>query len=295
VFNSDLASGAEDAAKLLGWNPVIHLAPSGDADDAELEGLAMKAISQKPDAISVCGMETSALERVVKRANAEGIPIFVHNQITPVQGDVAAYIGYGEFEAGRTCGDYARELLSENDKKHLPVGQVAILEGAPGEHSKQRTDGFREALKYSEGVQIVEEKSGDWTKDKSDKLVADWLKRYPKLSLIFACNDNMALGAAHAVYTSRLNGSNRAVQIMGFGGTHDALFAVKDGELASTLALEPRKIGAQIVHRMMDTFAGNDAIHPGEVVPTKTTLVTALNLDEFMGGFDRGTQNADVH
>lgn len=204
-----------------------HLSPSGDADDAELIDLAMKAISEKPDAISVCGMESSALERVVKRANADGIPIFVHNQISAVSGDVAAYIGDDEFVAGNECGKFAVELLSKSDKKHLPVGQVAILDGAPGEHTNQRASGFREALKYSAGVQIVEEKSGDWTKDNADKLVSDWLKRYPKLDLIFACNDNMAIGAAHAVFTASLSGRNRYVQIMGFGGTRDALVKVK--------------------------------------------------------------------
>ena len=285
-FNSELAAGAADEAKLLGWNPVKHLSPTGDADDAELVDLAMKALSEKPDAISVCGMETSALERVVKRANADGIPIFVHNQISPVSGDVAAYFGYDEFEAGTKCGDFAVDLLSRNQKKHLPIGQVAILDGSPGEHSKQRSGGFREALRYCAGVPIVEEKSGDWTKDKADKLVTDWLKRYPDLTLIFACNDNMAIGASQAVYTASLNGSNRPVQIMGFGGSHDALVKVKYGDMASTLALEPRKMGARIVHVMMDTFAGSDNVHHGAVIHTNTTLVSKENLDEFMGGFD---------
>ncbi len=285
-FNSELAAGAADEAKLLGWNPIKHLSPTGDSDDAALVDLAMKALSEKPDAISVCGMESSALEQVVNRANRDGIPIYVHNQISTVSGDVAAYFGYDEFEAGRKCGDYAVELLSKDQPKRLPVGEVAILDGSPGEHSKQRSGGFREALKFCAGVQIVEEKSGDWTKDNADKLVTDWLKRYPKLTLIFACNDNMAMGAAHAVYTASLNGIHRPVQIMGFGGSHDALVKVKYGELISTLALEPRKMGARIIHQMMDTFAGSDDVHLGDVVRTNTTLVNAQNLDDFMGGFD---------
>src|ERR1700722_14940702 len=32
-FNSDLASGAAEQAKKLGWNPIKHLSPTGDADD----------------------------------------------------------------------------------------------------------------------------------------------------------------------------------------------------------------------------------------------------------------------
>jgi len=300
-FNADLAAGAADKAKLLGWNPVNHLSPSGDADDADLVALAMKALSDKPDAISVCGMDPSALQRVVRTANADSIPVFVHNQISTITGDVAAYIGYDEFAAGRQCGDYAVRLLSQGDRKNLPVGQVAILDGAPGEHSIERAGGFREALKYCAGVQIIEEKSGEWSKDKANHLVTDWLTRYPKLSVIFACNDNMAIGAAEALHTTNIavnsdgrTGANRHVSIIGFGGTHEALVRVKYGELAATLALEPRKIGSRIVTAMMDTLAGGDTVHPGEVIHTDTTLVNSQNLDDFIGGFDSAPLNPAV-
>jgi ABC-type sugar transport system substrate-binding protein len=294
-FNSEIVAGAAEQAKMVGWNSLKHLAPAGDSSDADLASLAIKAISDKPDAISVCGMEASSLERVVKRANAEGVLIFVHNQLTPVAGDVAAYIGYDEFVAGSQCGDYAVELLSNTNKRHQPVGQVAIIDGSPGEHSSKRANGFREAVKYKAGVQIVEEKSGDWQKNKAEALVADWLKRYPNLAVIFACNDNMAIGAVHAVYAAGLAGEHRSVQVMGFGGSHEALVRVKYGDLASTLAVEPRKMGSRIVHEMMDIFGGSDTVDPGEVVRTTTTLVSARNLEDFIGGFDHGPSILDTN
>lgn len=290
-FNVDLVAGATAESKLLGWNPVLHFSPAGDSDDAELVNLAMTAISKKPDAISVCGMGTSSLENVIKQANGAGIPIFVHNQISPVSGEVVGYIGYDEFDAGRKCGDYAVELLSRASKKHLPVGQVAIIDGLPGEHTNQRAGGFREALKYCANVQIVEEKSGDWTKEKADKLVSDWLVRYPKLTLIFACNDSMAIGASHAIYEANRNQAKRTVLCMGFGGSHDALVKVKFGDLSSTMAVDPHKMGARVIHEMMDYLGGTGTVHVGDVTRLSPTLVTADNIDSFMGGFDSGSRN----
>jgi len=290
-FNSELIAGVKDEVELLGWNHIIYLSPSGDADDTDLEALAMQALAKKPDAISVCGMARSELEAVVKSANRKGIPIFVHNQVTPVSGEVQAYIGYDEFDAGRLVGNQAMAVLKQKAGKNSSPAQVAIIDGSPGEHTTRRALGFREALKYSETTEVVEEKVAHWSKSEAEAVSSEILNRYPRLKLIYACSDTMATGAAHAAWRAK-----RDVICLGFGGTHDGIFSVKGHELNATVAVEPRRMGKRIVDTMMDYFGNTNAVPAGHVMKTDITLINDQNVDSFMGGFDAAGRDpgADV-
>jgi ABC-type sugar transport system substrate-binding protein len=279
-FNTELIEGARQEAALLGWNPVQFYSPPGDADDSALAQLALDAIKKKPDAISVCGLEVNKLTEVVHAANLAGVPIFVHNQLDPAGGKVEAYIGYDEYEAGKQCGNAALELLKKHGKNDVPEGQVAIIEGTPGTHNDRRVAGFRDVLKFSEHVNIVEEKGADWSKDLAQSLTANWLKSHPDIYIIFTCNDAMARGAARAAAEA-----HKDVKVIGYGGSQDGLFGVKAGYMNATLATNPKKMGGRIVHVMMDVFGNSGVVKPGQTVTTDTLLVNMGNVDAYMGGF----------
>ncbi len=279
-FNSQLIEGAQNQADLLGWKAVQFYSPPGDADDAVLAALAMEALKKKPDAISVCGMDVNKLSEVVHAANLAGIPIFIHNQLEPAGGKVEAYIGYDEYDAGKKCGEEALEYLRKHGKNDVPEGKVAVVEGTPGSHNDRRVAGFRDVLKYSEHVSIVEEKSADWSNETAEKLASQWLERHPDLFLVFACNDAMARGVSRAA-----SSAHKEIKIIGYGGSPDGLFGVKAGYVSSTLATNPRKMGSRIVHVMMDVFGNSGVIKPGEPVITDITIVNSSTVDAFMGGF----------
>jgi ABC-type sugar transport system substrate-binding protein len=63
-------------------------------------------------------------------------------------------------------------------------------------------------------------------------VTADILQRHPDLTMIFAANDEMALGAVEAVAAV---GKAGQIQIIGFGGTKDAVAAIQAGTMAGTL------------------------------------------------------------
>ena len=279
-FNTELMEGAKQEATLLGWNPVAFYAPPGDADDNAIAQLALEAIKKKPDAISVCGLDVNKLTEVVHAANLAEVPIFIHNQLDPAGGKVEAYIGYDEYEAGKQCGDGALELLKKHGKQDIPEGKVAILEGTPGTHNDRRVAGFRDVLKFSEHVNIVEEKCADWSKETAEKLTTEWLTSHPDIFIIFACNDAMARGAARAAAAA-----HKDVKVIGYGGSQDGLFGVKAGYMNATLATNPKKMGARIVHVMMDVFGNAGVVKPGQTVTTDTMLVNMGNVDSYMGGF----------
>ncbi len=271
-FHNELPKGAIEAAQKLGWPEPFDKAPDKESDYTAQVALVQDLIQQKPDAISVCGINPDALNQIIVKANAAKIPIFVHNQITPVKGDVAAYIGYDERAGGTLCGQKAAELLKQKNGDFK--GKVAILDGEPGAHTDERAGGFRDALKPYPNIQVVAEQNGKWDRATGTATTKDWLQRFPDLDLVFGCSDAMAQGASKAAADA-----NHSLLTVGIDGNSTALQDVKDGKLTATLAVQPRRIGAKIVETMASYFKGQK---PPRIVKTDSVVVTKDNVAQFV-------------
>jgi D-allose transport system substrate-binding protein len=66
------------------------------------------------------------------------------------------------------------------------------------------------------GAQIVGCKSAEWDRLRALNITADTLARSPDLSVVFAANDVMALGAVEAI---RAAGKTRQVIVIGVDGS----------------------------------------------------------------------------
>ncbi|HZO89034.1 MAG TPA: sugar ABC transporter substrate-binding protein [Chthonomonadaceae bacterium] len=271
-FHVELPKGAAEEAQKLGWPPIIDQAPPKEDDYTGQVALTQDVIQKRPDAISVCGINPQALNTIVEKANAAKVPIFVHNQITPVKGDVVAYIGYDEREGGKLCGQKAAELLKQKNGDYK--GKVAILEGEPGDHTNERMGGFVDALKAYPNIQVVAHQNGKWDRAMGTSITKDWLQKYPDLDLVFGCSDAMAQGASKAAADA-----GHPLLTIGIDGNSTALQDVRDGKLSATLAVQPKKIGATIVDTMKDFFDGKK---PPQVVKTDMVVVTKENVGQFL-------------
>lgn len=271
-FHNELPKGASEAAAKLGWKPIIDQAPPKEDDYAGQVALAQDIIQKRPDAISVCGINPQALDSIVEKANAAKIPLFVHNQITPCKGAVVAYIGYDEREGGKQCGEEAAKLLKAKNGDYK--GEVAILDGEPGDHTNERAGGFKDALKKYPGIKVVAEANGKWDLATGTNTTKDWLQKSPKLDLVFGCSDAMVQGAAEA-------GSQQKHPLItiGIDGNKTTLQDIKDGKVTATLAVQPKMIGARIIQSMNDYFASKPQ---PQVIKTEMTIVTKENVDTFV-------------
>jgi ribose transport system substrate-binding protein len=272
-FHVELPKGAAEEAQKLGWPAIIDQAPSKESDYTGQVALAQDILQKHPDAISVCGINPDALNNIVKKANEARIPLFVHNQITPVkEGQVVAYIGYDERAGGRLCGQKAADLLKQKNGDYR--GKVAILDGEPGVHTDERAGGFKEALKPYPNIKIVAEQNGKWLREPSIGTTKDWLQRFPDLDLVFGCSDQMAQGASKAAADA-----SHSLFTIGIDGNSTALQDVKDGKLTATLAVQPKRIGEKVVDTMAAYFKDGKA---PQVVKTDCVIVTKENVDPFL-------------
>lgn len=271
VFHQELVKGAEEAAKQRGWQ-FSHLEPDKETNSADQVAKVQDSIQKGVSAISICAVNDEALIQAVKKANDAGVPIFVHNSITPVpKGKVEAYIGYDEFEGGMKCGKKAVELLTA--KYGTPRGKVAILEGTAGSHTDQRAGGFRKALEGTR-IQVVASQSANWLRKEGADRTAEFLQKFPDLDLVFGCSDAMAQGAAQAARQA-----GKTIFTIGLDGNPDALADVKNGILTATLVVYPREMGMKVIE-VIERHRNGEKVGP--IVKTDTAIVDKGNVERFV-------------
>lgn len=272
VFHQEFVRGAEEAAKERGWE-FSHLEPDRETNSADQVSKVQDSLQRGVSCISICAVNDEALVQSVKKANEAGVPIFVHNSITPVPaGKVEAYIGYDEFEGGRKCGQKAVQLLTA--KHGSARGKVAILHGTAGTHTQQRAGGFKDALKGTQ-IEVVAEPTANWLRKEGADRTAELLQKHPDLDLVFGCSDAMAQGAAQAAKQA-----GRTLLTIGLDGNPDALADVKAGRLTATLVVFPHGMGRRAVEVIEQRLRGEKV---GPVVKSETRVVDQATVDEVLG------------
>jgi len=95
------------------------------------------------------------------------------------------------------------------------------------------------------------------------------LQAQPAIDVVFAHNDEMALGALQAVKASK-----RPIRIVGFDATDDAVKAVNACEMAATVAQQPAEMGRLSVEKAAGLIRGVKPGEKTEFIPVALQMVT---------------------
>ncbi len=267
-FHAQVDQGAQTEATRRGVT-LLHPAPPRETDVAEQVRIVEDLIARRVAAISVSAIGNEAIVPAVRKANAAGIPFFIHNSLEPLPGGkVAAYIGYDQRKGARAMGAHAGRLLGGR-------GKVLILEGMPGYHTRERTKGFREGLAKFKGIIVAASQPADWERSKAMAVTENVLQRVPDLALVFGCSDEMALGAAAAAKSQHRTG----MFFLGIDGNPNAIDAIKKGDMTATLGVYPRKMGVIAVESLLAYLDGRKLPRR---VETPMLVVTSENADSYL-------------
>jgi len=88
-----------------------------------------------------------------------------------------------------------------------------------------RVNAAKAVFKASPGIQIVAEDSGQWNREKAEKVMQNMLVSNPHLDAVWAADDDMALGVESALKAA---GRNKNIWILGGGGMKDVVKRVMD-------------------------------------------------------------------
>lgn len=181
---------------------------------------------------------------IIDLARECDVPIIFFNR-EPVaedmmQWDRLYYVGADARQSGVMQGEIAAEMIQNDhtiDRNRDGKIQYVVLEGEPGHQDAiVRTESSVDTLKAN-GVELekISCQIANWNRAQAQNRMEQMIGQYgSQIELVFANNDDMALGAIDAY--DRLDVTESALPVFfGIDGTDVGLQAVVDGKLSGTV------------------------------------------------------------
>jgi len=233
------------------------------------------------DAIIVQPVDTSATEAMTNAAAEAGIPlVFVNRQ--PINLDTLpdnqAFVASNEIESGTLSAFEGCKLLRAAGKGggargYMLMGQLSNQ--AAVQRSKDVHDVI--GMDMCNFIELIDEQTANWQRDEAQDLVTNWLSAGEPFDVIFANNDEMAIGAIQAMKAAGI--SMEDVVVTGVDATQDALVAMAAGDLDATVFQDARGQGAGSLDTAIALARGED-VDQSVFIPFK--LVTPANIEEYL-------------
>lgn len=224
----------QDAAKKAG----ITLKFSDAQQKQENQIKAIRSfIQQKVDVIAFSPVVESGWETVLKEAKDARIPVVLTDRAIDSK-DTSLYstfLGSDFVEEGKKAGQW---LTSTYQGKNDPVN-IVELQGTTGSApANDRKSGFAEVIKGDPKFKIVASQTGDFTRAKGKEVTQAFLKSQPDIDVLYAHNDDMALGAIQAIEEAGKK-PGVDIKIISVDGIKDAFQAMVDGKINVVVECNP--------------------------------------------------------
>lgn len=267
-FFVPVRKGAEDAGKLVGAD-VTYTGPAGFDIQRQVEFMK-SAIAQKVDGIACTLPDPSAFNDVVAEARAKGIPVIAINADAP-KSQRMAYIGQGNYEAGRSMGEQIVKLLPQG-------GDVILaIHTAGAENLESRIKGAKDVLDAKGGFKHRVVATGT-DLVKAEALLGAALQANPNVKGMFGVEDVTGIAIGHIIERQKLKGK---VFGGGFDLVGEVLDAIEKGYMQFTIDQQPYLQGFQGVMELYlnRAYAISPAdINTGIAPVTAETVKTVKDL-----------------
>ncbi|MDT7836034.1 ABC transporter substrate-binding protein [Aquabacterium sp. OR-4] len=210
-------------------------------------------IAQKVDVIAFSPVVESGFGPVLREAKAAKIPVILTDRAVNEKDTSlwVSFMGSDFVEEGRKAGRW----LLEN---HKGQGDVVIVElqGTVGSAPAiDRKKGFEEVLKAQPRFKVIRSQTGDFTRAKGKEVMEAFLKAEgKKIQVLYAHNDDMAIGAIQAIEEAGMK-PGKDITIISIDAVKGAFEAMIAGKLNVSVECSPL-LGPQLMAAVKDLKAG---------------------------------------
>lgn len=168
---------------------------------------------------------------VASRSGAWIVSHWAHNEgLHPFDGNDQwiAHVAVNSLDAGVSI---SRRLVDAMQGK----GGIVALQGRlDTDPARKRFAGLQQVLKDQPGIELLDHQTANWDRTAAFPIVQAWLAKYgPRVTAVWAANDDMALGALEALRAAGLAGK---IPVVGVDGIPEAVAAIAKGEMTATVA-----------------------------------------------------------
>jgi ABC-type sugar transport system substrate-binding protein len=216
-------------------------------------------IAQRVDVIAFSPVVETGWETVLREAKAAKIPVILTDRSVEVT-DPSLYltmIGSDFVEEGHRAGKWLVDYYATGAGKDVK-GDVNIVElqGTVGSApANDRKKGFAEIIAADPRFKVIRSQTGDFTRAKGKEVMEAFLKAEgKKINVLFAHNDDMAIGAIQAIEEAGLK-PGQDIIIISIDGVKGAFEAMIAGKLNVSVECSPL-LGPQLMNAVKDVVAG---------------------------------------
>jgi galactofuranose transport system substrate-binding protein len=234
-------------------------------------------IAQKVDVIAFSPVVESGWDTVLREAKAAKIPVILTDRAVNAKDETlwVTFMGSDFLEEGRKAG---RWLV---DRMKGAQGDVNIVElqGTVGSAPAiDRKKGFEEIIKGDPKFKILRSQTGDFTRAKGKEVMEAFLKAEgKKINVLYAHNDDMAIGAIQAIEEAGLKPA-KDITIISIDGVKGAFEAMIAGKLNVSVECSPL-LGPQLMQAVKDLKAGKSL--PKRIVTQESIFPMEVAAKEF--------------
>ena len=272
---------AKGAAKQLG---VDLLTAQADSDESKEINIVQGWISSKVDGIVVGPVSDKVGQTVLREAKSAGIPVtFMQRQpgVDPSASPSDIYVGFVGTDDGGGGTLAAQQLYDSGARKW-----VAMTGDQGNSVAVQRLKAAQDFAASHPDVKILKTQYGNEARSAGQQTVENFLSALPGPGFdgVFSFNDEGALGAVQALGSAN---ALSKVKVTAMDGTKDAVQAVADGKLLTTVG-GGYACGAFALVELYDFIKGHKP--DNRVVNIPLLPITSANAkqyqDQVLNGMD---------
>jgi ribose transport system substrate-binding protein len=217
------ARGAEEAAREIGWEPVVI---DGQANPQAIQQGMETLINSGADAIILASVNAQDVGDQIRRAADQGIDVIATFASDPTEAGGIGEVGIDDFQAGRALAAYASQ----------DPGGVVIFTQNESPAVAERADGFKAGLEEFAGdTEIVAEQSvpNSQLGAPQEQIMAGILQRNPAPSIrwVYAGFDFMLTPLVNEISRQ----GRTEIEGMSFDGNLENLQFIREGRVQSAV------------------------------------------------------------
>lgn len=271
-------------AMMAGYDLGIEVKVDNTATESDVEGQITKCedlISAGVKGLILTPNDSEGVSAAVQAAHDAEIPfITVDTKITNHWGEqeseyLPTYIGV----------DYKQEAYELAIKVFEELGgegNVVMLRGIDAaSSSKDRVEGFEQAIDEYENIHLVASQSADYDQDTACSTMSDIIQQGNEIDAVLCCNDLMALGSITALEENDIEvGGTDGVLVVGFDSLNMiALEYISSGKMYASVYDWPLLQGYYAVEYAYSLMQGEDV---PDTLNMPCVIITKENVADYI-------------
>ncbi|WP_340379949.1 ABC transporter substrate-binding protein [Streptomyces sp. SS7] len=252
-WRSANTTSVKDAAKEAGYT--LKFSDAQQKQENQISAIR-SYIAQKVDVIAFSPVVVTGWDAVLKEAKAAKIPVVLTDRSVETSDDslYVTLVGSDFTDEGRRA---AKMLATVVEKAGLKgTVKIAQLEGTTGAAPAiERAKGFKEVMDAEhKDWKIVASQTGDFTRAGGKQVMAAFLQSNPDINVLFAHNDDMAIGAIQSIEAAGKK-PGKDILIVSIDGVKDGFVAMSEGKINGIVECNPL-LGPQLMEVVKQVHEG---------------------------------------